>query len=196
MKKKRKPSKAKKIIKQRAEKKPKKEELLISKSDLRELITELVGKEAIPIIDQLQVRGNASEFTLAEKLKLSINQFRNIIYKLDTYNLVSSTRKKDKKKGWYVYYWSFHPERLQRLYFLLKQKKLHRLKRRLEQEKLSIFFVCPSKDIRVPQTEALELNFRCPECGKLLQEDKSNLIKKLMQDIQELEEELKNNTPK
>lgn len=156
----------------------------------------MVGVNALPVIEQLQKRRNVSEFTIAEKLKLSINQFRHIIYKLDTYNLVSSTRRKDKQKGWYVYYWTFHPERLEKLYWDLKRKKLARLKKRIGTEQITSFYVCPNKDVRVPLTEAMELNFRCPECGKLLLEDKVNLVKKMNSEIEEIEKELKEHSQK
>lgn len=182
--------KIKKLVKpvKEREEQPK---LTLSNEQVRGLITDLVGPNAVPIVEQLQKRKNVSEFTIAEKLKLSINQFRNIIYKLDTFNLVSSTRKKDKQKGWYVYYWSFHPARLEKLYWDLKRRKLNKLKKRLESEKTIIYYVCPNKDVRVSLTEAMELGFKCPECGKLLQEDKSNLAKKMEKEISEIEEELK-----
>ncbi|MBS3163202.1 hypothetical protein J4427_00745 [Candidatus Woesearchaeota archaeon] len=180
-------------IKKRVQRKEREEipKITLSKQALTDLITELVGASALPVVEQLQKRRNVSEFTIAEKLKLSINQFRHLIYKLDTFNLVSSTRRKDKQKGWYVYYWTFHPERLEKLYWDLKRRKLARLKKRIGTEQITSFYVCPNKDVRVPLTEAMELNFRCPECGKLLQEDKINLVKKLGSEIEEIEKELK-----
>lgn len=56
--------------------------------------------------------------------------------------------------------------------------------------------MCPNKDVRVPLTEAMELNFRCPECGKLLLEDKVNLVKKMNSEIEEIEKELKEHSQK
>lgn len=169
----------------------KKVELSISKKELDEMVSRIIDKDAPAVIDQLVKRKNVSEFSLAEKLKMSINQFRNIIYKLDAHNLVSFTRKKDKQKGWYVYYWTFYPERLERLYWNLKKRRLEKLKKRLALEQQSNFYVCPNKCVRVSATEGMELSFRCPECGKLLQEDKINSIKKITQEIEALEEELK-----
>jgi len=188
--------KVKMVSKHKKVKKPVREKeeqpkITLSKEDIRSIITDLVGINAVPVVEQLQKRKNVSEFTIAEKLTLSINQFRHIIYKLDTFNLVSSTRKKDKQKGWYVYYWSFHPGRLEKLYWDLKRKKLHKLKKRLESEKTITYYFCPNKDVRVSLTEAMELEFRCPECGKLLQEDRSNITKKLEKEILEIEGQFK-----
>ncbi|MDD5650406.1 MAG: hypothetical protein PHF86_08340 [Candidatus Nanoarchaeia archaeon] len=182
----------KKVIPKKVPKKvvEKPQELTVSKKELEDLVAHMISKDAAPVIDQLLKRKNVSEFTLAEKLKMSINQFRNIIYKLDAHNLVSSTRKKDKQKGWYVYYWTFYPERLEKLYWNLKRRKLEKLKKRFALEQHSDFYVCPNKCTRVSANEGMELNFRCPECGKLLQEDKFNTLKKLTQEIENLEAEL------
>ena len=176
--------KKKKIIEKPAE-------ITIPKLKLNEFITRHMGPEAIMVISELQKRRNVSEFTLAEKLKISINQFRNIIYKLDSFNLVSYTRRKDKQKGWYVYYWTFYPERLEKLYWWMKKKKLEHLKKRLELEQTGSFYICPNKCIRVSSSEGMELSFRCNECGKILVEDKTNALKNLTKEILGLEEELK-----
>ncbi|MBU0929598.1 MAG: hypothetical protein KJ623_00830 [Nanoarchaeota archaeon] len=184
----------KKVVKKTAKvtkKQVKISKIIISRKELDDLMTHLINKEAVDVIMQLQKRKNVSEFSLAEKLKMSINQFRNIIYRLDAFNLVSSSRKKDKQKGWYVYYWTFYPERLEQLYLQLKRKKLERLKKKLELEQKTDFYICPNKCIRVPLAEAMELSFRCPECGKLLQEDKLNAIKKTLKEIEDIENELK-----
>ena len=42
---------------------------------------------------------HVNEFIIAKKLDLTINQTRNVLYKLADEGLVSSIRKKDKKKG-------------------------------------------------------------------------------------------------
>ncbi|MDD5587985.1 MAG: hypothetical protein PHD81_02650 [Candidatus Nanoarchaeia archaeon] len=170
---------------------PKKEKpISIYDKEFKTLLTNLIGPEAVTVVDQLIKRKNVSEFTVAENLEMNINQFRSIIYKLDAYNLVSGTRKKDKKKGWYIYYWTFHPERLENLYWNIKLRKLKKLKERLAQESKTLFYVCPNKCIRVNLHEGMEMNFRCPECNSLLKEDIPN-IKKFEKEIKELEEELK-----
>ena len=37
-------------------------------------------------------------------MNIEINQTRNILYRLTEHGIVSSTRKKDAKKGWYTYF--------------------------------------------------------------------------------------------
>ena len=66
---------------------------------LAELVREIAGKDVIPLIEFLNDKDYISEFVLADKLKLTVNQVRNMLYRLYSSNLVSFVRKKDKKKG-------------------------------------------------------------------------------------------------
>ena len=190
--------KSKKIKKSSKKSKPKKTKAKkiskpkpkVSEKELLSFLGEFVGKDGLRVVEQLRKRKNVSEFTLAEKLGMSINQFRHVIYKLDELNLVSSTRKKDKKKGWYVYYWTFHNDRLVDLYYSYKLKRLKKLKEKLEQGEKETYFVCPSGCYRFKIEEAMEHGYRCPECGAVLQEEKVD-IKKLKKEIEKLEKELK-----
>ena len=50
------------------------------------------------IVDLLYGKANVNEFLIAKKLNVTINQARNILYKLGDEGLVSFIRKKDKKK--------------------------------------------------------------------------------------------------
>ena len=75
---------------------------------LENFVNEVAGKDAVKLVSLMKEQENISEFTLAEDLKLSINQVRNLLYKLNEHNLVYSSRKKDREKGWYIYYWTFN----------------------------------------------------------------------------------------
>src|SRR3989339_1789065 len=97
---------------------------------LREVVVIAVGKQAEGIVDLLNSKKYVNEFILAKKLNLTINQTRNILYKLSDDGLVSSTRKKDKKKGWYTYFWTFNIDRA----LLLLQKGLRNEIEQLEHQ--------------------------------------------------------------
>ena len=64
-----------------------------------EVVIELVGEHALPVIEFLKGKTKISEFIIAEELDLEINETRNILYKLLEHNIVSFLRKKDKIKG-------------------------------------------------------------------------------------------------
>ena len=140
---------------------------------LKEVVGIVVGKNAEGIVDLLFNKNNVSEFLIAKKLDLTVNQTRNILYKLSDSGLVTSTRKKDKKKGWYIYYWTFDEKQAKNLYVFLKRKRLDELKILIDNgKKEESFYVCKTDFIKFDLDEALENNFICPECGKVLIEEK------------------------
>ena len=66
------------------------------KTFLKEVVTIVVGKQAEDIIDMLDGSKYINEFLIAKKLGITINQTRNILYKISDHGLISSIRKKDK----------------------------------------------------------------------------------------------------
>jgi len=163
----------------------------IDQKEIEESIKEIIGEEALILINELRKRKNQNEFNLAEKLNLTINQVRNLIYKLDNHNLVSSIRKKDKKKGWYVYYWTYHPQRAKNLVIAFKERRIAKLTKRVEDLKRETYYSCPRKCIVLPLVTAMEENFRCPECSSLLSEEVNEKeIKTLNKQIESLKKEL------
>jgi len=185
MKKKQKLRKKVKVVK----KKEKKE--LIDPKEIEKLILNISGEEGLILYKLLKTKNNVSEFILADKLKKSINQVRNLLYKFDVYNLITSTRKKDRKKGWYVYYWTFVEQRAKEAIILIKRKELTKLKSQLEREKSYNFFLCPKKCIRLTYETAMENQFQCLECGSILMpENNTKTIKNLEKEINDLEKEI------
>ena len=156
-------------------------------------ITEIAGKEALPIYNMLKNKENVNEFSIAEKLKLTINQIRNIIYKFEQYNLVASSRKKDRKKGWYIYFFTFNQKQAEETIVQLKKKRIEQLRKQLERESKHEFYTCPNKCMRVTIENAMENNFICLECGTLLDpEDNVKNKSRINKQINDFENELKN----
>ena len=159
---------------------------------LDELMIELIGEDSLKLIKLIKSRSNVSEFLIAEKLKISINQFRNILYRLQNYNLVTFTRKKDKKKGWYIYYWTFNLKRARELLLESKKNKLERFGKRLDRELHNSFYVCPNSCIRMDEDTAMSYEYKCQECGTILaKEDNSKIIDQIKKEIVILKDELK-----
>ncbi len=172
--------------------KVKKPKIKLKASTIDDVISHLVGEDVVPLVSLLKDKKNVSEFKLAEDLNLSVNQIRNMLYRLHKYNLVDFTRKKDKKKGWYIYYWTLVPDNLREIIVRYKIQKLEEFKNRLKSEEENIFFVCPNACTRLKLETAMEHNFKCPECGELLkQQDNKRTISNLKAMIKNLEEELK-----
>jgi len=177
-----------KIDEKKVQKKVKK---ALTKEEVEEVIGETAGEDVISLVRVLQKKNNISEFNLASSIKKEINLTRNMLYRLYNVNLVSFIRKKDKKKGWYIYYWTFNPKNIPYLAVDLKKKKLERLKEWYTREKNSQFYICPDNCIRLDFEQATDFEFKCPECGELLQiQDNASKIVELEQQIKKTEEEL------
>ena len=156
------------------------------------MVTEIAGAEVVRLARILKKNKNVSEFRLTSYIKQEINVTRNMLYRLYEVNLVSFTRKKDKKKGWYIYYWTLNDKQLPYLYRDIVAKKIDRLNERLEREKVSQFFLCDDECVRLDFDQATEFDFKCPECNELLSlEDNSAKIADLEGQLPALEKILK-----
>jgi transcription initiation factor TFIIE subunit alpha len=158
---------------------------------LREIVVIIVGKGAEDIADLLNSRKYANEFNIAKKLGITINQTRNILYKISDFGLVSSERQKDKKKGWYTYYWRF--EILKCLEFMKnrllesREKFNNQIIRREEKN----YYVCEDCNIECSEDEALLQEFTCDECGELfVQKDNTQLLRGLKRNLERIDEKL------
>ena len=158
---------------------------------IEEVIRQSVGVEIVPLVRYLRNRKNVSEFKIAEGIKQEVNITRNWLYRLYDLNLVTFIRKKDKIKGWYIYYWTFNPGRVRDLQIDLRRKRLEKLKDRLKRERGSDFFICENKCIRLDFDQVTESAYKCPEFGTLMhQEDNAEHILSIEKEIQALEKAL------
>lgn len=164
----------------------------LTQNKIDEIVVEILGTTGLNLIKELKGKENVSEFTLASRLNKDIKIIRHMLYKLYNYSLVRSIRKKDKQKGWYIYYWTMVPDNIKYLYFKNKKNYLNKIKEDLQKEKIYPFFTCNNKCIRLDFDNSMDFEFRCPECGELLsQEINSTRLILLQKEIQKLENELK-----
>ncbi|MEM4637839.1 MAG: hypothetical protein QXK76_02310 [Candidatus Woesearchaeota archaeon] len=157
------------------------------KEKIETVVRELVGEEAISIVLYLIGKTKVSEFIIANDLNMEIHKARNLLYKLFENNILSFIRKKDKIKGWYICYWDFNEKSIPFLYDKIKKSKLEKLKERLEKESTSTFYMCKNACTRMDFEKAMDFNFKCPECGELMNEqDNTRTIESIKQRIKEL----------
>ncbi|MDP7180383.1 MAG: hypothetical protein QF824_03885 [Candidatus Woesearchaeota archaeon] len=154
------------------------------------VVSEVAGEEVIPLVKYLKDKKNISEFKIAQVLKSEVNATRNMLYRLYHSNLVSFIRKKDKKKGWYIYYWTFNTKSVGFLMSSLRKKRLENLRERLKRENNGNFYVCPDQCMRLDFEQASNFEFKCLECGKLLEYDNNQgTIEDIQKEISNLEKE-------
>ena len=162
----------------------------VRRSGNLQTVAEVVGEDAVPIVQYLKGKKNISEFKIAESIKTEVNSVRKMLYAMQTSNLVSYYRKKDRQKGWYISYWTLKPESFDYLSLATKQQKLQQFKERLHKEETNegLFYICPTLCVRLEFEKAAEISFKCPECGSTLQhQDNIKTIEQLRAKIGEIE---------
>lgn len=131
-------------------------------------IRDVAGVDVMPLIKALGAKKAVSEYKLAKNIKREVNQTRTMLYKLHQANLVSCIRKKDEKKGWYVYYWALRAERINQL---VKDREARESRARIAaaaEGHGQTSFQCSQGCTNATLEEAMEMEFRCPECGELM----------------------------
>ncbi len=158
---------------------------------LKSVVESLINKQSSVIIDLLLGKKDVNEFLIAKKLELTINQTRNILYRLSDYGLVSFIRKKDKRKGWYIYFWTLNVYQSLSLLERKLKEKLDQLEGQLKSRSEKRYYVCDTCSIEVTEEVALLNNFTCSECEevyKLAQQGEN--IKDLEKEISKIKKEL------
>jgi len=159
---------------------------------LNEVILSIVGKPGEGLVELLDNKRHVNEFVIAKKLDFTINQTRNLLYKISDQGLVSSIRKKDKKKGWYTYFWKI--EVLKSLKFLenILLKNINQIKHQLKSRQEKQFYVCERCNIEITEENALLHDFICDECGEVYSlKDNTLVVRDLERAKSKFEKELK-----
>ena len=158
---------------------------------LEEIVENIAGSQAREIVKLLEGKKDVNEFLIAKKLKLTINQTRNILYKLSEAGLVSSTRKKDKRKGWFIYFWTLDALKSMDLLEKRLSDEANQLKHLLQNRKSRRFYFCKTCNSEVGEETALLNQFTCQECGQVYElADSSSFIKDIEGKISKIEKQL------
>jgi transcription initiation factor TFIIE subunit alpha len=150
------------------------------------------GEEAVKVVKSLKKLSEATDEIIANDCGIRLNTVRKVLYKLYDHGLVSCTRVRDEKTGWFIFYWRLQPDQLDAFIRSRKKRALDKLKQRLDFERNHSFFICKKDpDIRVTFEEAMETSFRCGKCGNQLDSaENAELISGLEARMQKLEAEL------
>jgi transcription factor E len=159
---------------------------------LKKIITEFAGMDAEKIVDLLYKKQNVNEFLIAKRMNMTINQTRNMLYKLADSGLVQFIRKKDRKKGgWYTYFWTLKIKRC----LLRYKEKLQEESRKMQDQLLSRqkerYYYSPEADLEYTEEEAILNDYICPETGLVLQlKDNTPEIEKIKNGMREIEKQV------
>lgn len=160
--------------------------------ELMKVVERVGGEDAVKIVETLKRLGEATDETIANESEVKLNDVRKILYKLYDNTLVSSTRVRDMKTGWFLYYWQIQLDQLDAFIRSRKRRVLDRLKNRLKYEESHEFFKCEKcLSVRITFEEALDSAFKCTECGgTLVAVNKSRNVEFLKKRIKLVEDEL------
>jgi len=154
------------------------------------------GAEAVIVVRSLKKLGEATDEIIANDCKgeteVRLNSVRKILYKLYDHGLVSCTRVRDEKTGWFIFYWRLQPDQLDAFIRSRKKRALDKLQLRLDYERNHTFFICKTDaDMRMTFEEGMEISFKCAKCGNQLESSENGeMISVLEMKIEQLEAEL------
>jgi transcription initiation factor TFIIE subunit alpha len=151
------------------------------------------GDDSVTVVNILKKKSEATDEMLANESTVRLNTVRKILYKLYDHGLVSCTRVRDEKTGWFIFYWKLQMDQLDAFIRSRKRRVLEKLKHKLDYETNHSFFICKKcGDVRVTFEEAMESSFRCSKCGGQLESsENAPVVEFLEKRIKQIEDELK-----
>lgn len=154
------------------------------KQVLKGLVTQLLGPHATNVVDSLYQKKHVNEFLIAKRLKLTINQTRNVLYRLADEGLVSFTRKKDTKKGgWYTYFWTLDLGKALQKHYDLLCKQVDAIDKQITTQRVGRFYTCQYCSLDVSEEQALQQEYVCLECGEpLVARDTTSVVAQFEKD--------------
>ena len=163
---------------------------LLKRKDATDLILSTASEEGMKVFEFLLNHAKEiDEFSLADKVKLQINFVRSLLYKLYELKLVSFSRERDKKKGWFIYSWQSHADRLKYILVQTKKDEIDKFEKRLSLSQDT--FYCPTDSKSFDYVQAMETMFFCDVCGGKLEAVSSlDVRQKIQNQISELKKQI------
>lgn len=158
---------------------------------LIEVVDDIAGEEVKQVtLVLLNADKETTDEEISEKLDMRLNQVRKSLYKLYDLQLATFRRIRDKSTGWFVYFWTLHPERIDLFVEKKQQEVMSKLQERLNYEESNMFFTCNNPECpRVTFQEAMDNNFECEHCNGRLEAFDNEQLKQVLKDkISEMKE--------
>jgi transcription factor E len=169
----------------------KRDEAFLRSRDVKEFLIGVVGEEGVGLVRNLSRVRQIDEFKLAKKLKMEVNVVRSLLYKLYSQKIVSFTKRRDRRKGWWIYIWKLHPEKLASIIVRKRKEELKRIGEKLASIEALHLFQCKRCRTRINYERAMETNFTCSICGRVLAAiDTSEIKENLKREARRIEKEI------
>mgnify|MGYP006297635485 CR=1 FL=1 len=166
-------------------------EKLAKTPEFEKILNRVAGEHGSDVVKILIEEGETTDEEIANETGIRLNLVRKILYDLYDNRVVDYRRTRDEDTGWYTYRWHVEPSEALELMDENKRTLMNKLQERLEHEKNTMFFSCGDECPRIEFDEAVENEFKCPNCGERMEEfDNSGIIQALERQIESLREEL------
>jgi transcription initiation factor TFIIE subunit alpha len=152
-----------------------------------DFLEELLGEGGVEVASMIFDK-EATDEEISNETGIRINTVRKVLYRLYDNRLASYRRIRDKKTGWFIYYWKMEITKAPEVMRNLESRYLSHLQEILEYEKSNMFFSCENECKKYVFEAASDLNFTCPDCGKSLNFSENRKI------IEKLENQIRNIT--
>ena len=141
---------------------------LLGNKHVRNLLMELAGEKALKVAGELTEPMSDEELAGAAKIKLS--ETRAVLNKLHAAGVANYSRTRN-SEGWYTYTWALELTRAKRIMDERGVREKAALMARLAES--GEFYSCPRcferTQARMNFEQAVEAEFKCPECLEMLQ---------------------------
>ena len=167
--------------------------------NLIQILQEIGGEHCVDISGELYniPDPEITDDELAEICGIKLNIVRKILYILYENKLSEFRKVRDRKSGWFIYYWHENFANVKELIKLKQEQVLEKLNARLEYEENNVFYKCENESCGHVATfnEASDENFKCLKCGGMLNFYENACIKEFLQEkIAILRQNIKNCT--
>ncbi len=110
------------------------------------ILDEIGGESCVKVSEELHkvnlTRPEITDDELAEICGIKLNIVRKILYVLYENKLSEFRKVRDKKSGWFIYYWHENFDNIKELVKFKQEQVLEKLSYRLEYENNNVFFIC------------------------------------------------------
>ena len=145
------------------------------------------------IINAIVEKERFTERELKKKLKIEDNEIRKILYRLHELGIVYPIKSIIIKENKFDYEWGLKIKDIEKIYKIIVDHEKKKLEEELNKLPDTVY-VCEECGLSFDFDQAEEIDFKCPECGRILM-PKPNLkkieVKELIEKLNKLLEEVK-----
>ncbi|KXB00740.1 hypothetical protein AKJ40_00725 [candidate division MSBL1 archaeon SCGC-AAA259M10] len=140
-------------------------EWFVQSSALTYILENVEGENGKEVAEVLAEEGETTSEEIANELGMKLGPVRSVLESLYEARATDFRRSRDDETGWISFYWWLNPSGA--LNYLARKKRslLQKIKEKLQYERRTVFFACKNRCTKVEFDRAVELEFRCPECG-------------------------------